>query len=72
MEGPSLTAACISAFGVVFVVLTFLAVVIQVIALVLRERGYRADAAVVAAVAAAVAAQRPGARVVQILEDKCS
>ena len=70
MEGPSLTAACISAFGVVFVVLTFLALVIHVIALVLPARAARTDPAVVAAIAAAVVAQQPGARVVHIVEAK--
>jgi hypothetical protein len=70
MEGPSLTAACISALGVVFVVLTFLALVIHVIVLVLPGRAARTDPAVVAAIAAAVAAQQPGARVVHIVEAK--
>jgi Na+-transporting methylmalonyl-CoA/oxaloacetate decarboxylase gamma subunit len=70
VEGPSLTAACVTAFGVVFVVLTFLALVIHLISLVLPARAPRTDAAVVAAIAAAVAAQQPGAKVVHIVEER--
>jgi hypothetical protein len=70
VEGPSLTAACISAFGVVFVVLAFLALVIHVIGLVLPARAPRSDPVLVAAIAAAVAMQQPGARVVRIVEEK--
>jgi Na+-transporting methylmalonyl-CoA/oxaloacetate decarboxylase gamma subunit len=70
VEGPSLTAACVTAFGVVFLVLAFLALVIHLISLVLPARAPRTDAAVVAAIAAAVAAQQPGAKVVHIVEAK--
>lgn len=70
MEAPSLTAACVTAFGVVFVVLAFLALVIHLIGLVLPARVSRTDPAVVAAIAAAVAARQPGARVVHIVEAK--
>jgi hypothetical protein len=70
VEGPSLTAACVTAFGVVFVVLAFLALVIHLIGLVLPARAPRTDAAVVAAIAAAVAAQQPGAKVVHIVEER--
>ena len=70
MEGPSLTAACVTAFGVVFVVLAFLALVIHLISLVLPARAPRTDPVVAAAIAAAVAAQQPGARVVRIVEEK--
>ena len=70
MEGPSLTAACITAFGVVFVVLAFLALVIHLISLVLPARAPRTDPVVAAAIAAAVAAQHPGARVVRIVEER--
>lgn len=68
MEGPSLTAACITAFGVVFVVLAFLALVIHLVSLVFPARAPRTDPAVVAAIAAAVATQQPGAQVVHIKE----
>jgi len=70
VEGPSLTAACITAFGVVFVVLAFLALVIHLVALVLPARASRTDPVVVAAIAAAVATQQPGAKVVHIVEER--
>ena len=70
MEGPSLTAACVTAFGVVFVVLAFLALVIHLISLVLPARAPRTDPVVAAAIAAAVATQQPGARVVRIVEER--
>ena len=70
LDAPSLTAACITAFSVVFVVLGFLALVIHIISLVLPARAPRTDPAVVAAIAAAVATQRPGAQVVRIVEEK--
>lgn len=70
MEGPSLTAACVTAFGVVFLVLAFLALVIHLISLVLPARAPRTDAAVVAAISAAVAVQQPGAKVVHVVEAK--
>ena len=70
MEVPSLTAACVTAFGVVFVVLAFLALVIHLISLVLPARAPRTDAAVVAAIGAVVASRQPGARVVHIVEEK--
>ena len=68
MEGPSLTAACYTAFAVVFTVLAFLALVIHVLTLVFPARTPRTDPAVVAAIAAAVAQHQPGARVVNIVE----
>ena len=48
MEGPSLTAACYTAFAVVFTVLAFLALVIHVVTLVFPARAPRTDPAVVA------------------------
>jgi Na+-transporting methylmalonyl-CoA/oxaloacetate decarboxylase gamma subunit len=68
VEGPSLTVACVSAFGVVFVVLAFLALVIHLISLVLPAHTPRTDPAVVAAISATVATQQPGAKVVHIVE----
>jgi hypothetical protein len=70
MEGPSLTAACVTAFGVVFVVLGFLALVIHLVGFLLPVRAPRTDPFVVAAISAAVAAQQPGARVVGIVEER--
>lgn len=68
MEGPSLLAVCTTAFAVVFLVLGLLALVIQLIGLVLPPRAPRTDPAVLAAIAAAVATQQPGAQVVHIKE----
>jgi Na+-transporting methylmalonyl-CoA/oxaloacetate decarboxylase gamma subunit len=68
VEGPSLSAACYTAFAVVFLVLGLLALVIHTISLVLPACAPRTDAAVVAAIAAVVATQQPGARVVHIKE----
>ncbi len=70
MEGTSLLAVCNTAFAVVFLVLGLLAVVIQLISLVLPARAPDTDAAVAAAIAAAVAVQQPGAKVVRIVEEK--
>jgi hypothetical protein len=68
VEGPSLTAACYTAFAVVFAVLALLALVIRFVTLAFPARAPRTDPAVVAAIAAAVAAHHPGARVVNIVE----
>jgi hypothetical protein len=70
VEGASPLAVCSTAFAVVFLVLGVLAVVIQLISLVLPARAPRTDAAVVAAISAAVATQRPGATVARIVEEK--
>ena len=70
MEGPSLSAACTTAFAVVFLVLALLALVIQLVTLVLPARASRTDPAVLAAIASAVATRQPGAKVVRILEEK--
>lgn len=68
MDGPGLSAACLTAFAVVFLVLGLLALVIQFVTLVLPARAPRTDPAVVAAIAATVAAQHPGAQVVHLEE----
>jgi hypothetical protein len=70
VQGPSLLAVCSTALTVVFLVLGVLAVVIQLISLVLPARAPRTDAAVVAAISAAVARQHPGAKVVRIVEER--
>jgi Na+-transporting methylmalonyl-CoA/oxaloacetate decarboxylase gamma subunit len=70
VEGPSLLAVCNTVFAVVFLVLSLLAVVIQLISLALPARAPRGDAAVVAAISAAVATQHAGAKVVRIVEEK--
>jgi hypothetical protein len=58
----------LTAFGVVFTVLAFLALVIHVVTLAFPARAPRTDPAVVAAIAAAVARHHPGARVINIAE----
>lgn len=68
MEGPSLIAACTTAFAMVFTLLAVLALVIRLVTLVFPVRAPRTDPAVVAAIAATVATQQPGARVVEIVE----
>jgi hypothetical protein len=68
VEGQSLSAVCGVAFGVVAVVLAFLALVIHLVTLVFPAPSARTDAAIVAAIAAAVTARYPGARVVGIEE----
>jgi hypothetical protein len=68
VEGPSLSAACCTAFTVVFAVLAALALVIRLVTLAFPVPPARTDPELVAAVAAAVAARSPGARVVRIEE----
>jgi hypothetical protein len=68
VDGPSLFAVCGTAFTVVFLVLGLLALVIRLVTFVLPARVLRTDPAVVAAIAAAVATQQPGAQVVHIRE----
>ena len=69
MEGSSLSAVCGVAFGVVAVILGFLALVIRLVTLVLPAPAARSDdAALVAAIATAVSARYPGARVTGIQE----
>lgn len=70
MHGPSLSAACYTAFTVVFVVLALLAFVIHLVTLAFPSRSPRMDPAVVAAIAATVTTHHPGARVVHIVEEK--
>jgi hypothetical protein len=68
VEGPSLLAVCFTAFAVVFLVLGLLALVIRLVTFVLPARSPRTDPVVVAAIAAAVTTQQPGARVVHVKE----
>jgi hypothetical protein len=68
VEGPSLFAVCSTAFTVVFLVLGVLALVIRLVTFVLPARVPRTDPVVIAAIAAAVATQQPGAQVVHIRE----
>ena len=68
MDAPSLISLTVSAFTAVFVLLTFLAVVMHVITLVFPQRQTTVTAAHVAAIATAAQAAVPGARVVRIEE----
>lgn len=63
-----LVAVCLTAFGVVFVVLAVLATAMHVITIVFPER-VGLDAAVVAAVASAVSTLAPGAQITRIEEE---
>ena len=68
MAGLSLLAVCCTAFTVVFAVLAALALAIHLVSLALPVRLARADPAVIAAIAAAVASRHGGARVKDIVE----
>jgi len=65
----SLGAICGLAFVSVFVLLAFLAVVMQLITALFPERAVEVDAAIVAATSTAVASVYPGARVTRIEEE---
>jgi hypothetical protein len=69
LETPSLVAACGIVFAAVFLVLGFLAVLIQLISLAFPAHRNRTDAALVAAIAGSVASLAPGARVTTIAEE---
>ncbi len=64
----NLVAVCGIAFGAVFTLLTFLAIVMQVITTVFPERAPTVDSTVVAAISGTVASLIPGARVTRIEE----
>ena len=61
--------ACVLAFVVVFVLLSFLALAMHWITLLFPERKQGPDVALAAAIAGAVAAAIPGARVTKIEEE---
>ena len=60
--------ACSLAFAAVFVLLSFLAMVMQVLVTLFPERKTEVDPGVVAAISTSVAAVMPGARVIRIEE----
>jgi hypothetical protein len=64
-----LISICSIAFGAVFVLLTFLAVVMQLITVFFPAPKASMDQTVVAAVSTAVASVYPGARVTKIEEE---
>ena len=65
----NLITICSIAFGAVFVLLTFLAVVMQLITVVFPAPRVIVDQTVVAVVSTAVASMYPGARVTKIEEE---
>jgi len=58
------------AFAAVFVLLAFLAVVMQLITMVFPERAATVDAVLVSAITSVVASVYPGARVTRIEEER--
>lgn len=70
MQEASLISVCFVAFTSVFGLLVFLAGVMQLITRLFPVRVTQVDSAVVAAIATAVAAAIPGARVTRIEEER--
>ena len=70
MEPLSLITICSLAFGVVFTVLTALAVSMWLITSLFPEREAALDPTVVAAISTTVASVIPGARVTRIEEER--
>ena len=70
MGPPDLLLICISAFTAVFVLLIALALVMRGLIAVFPEQVTTSDAPMLAAVAAAVAAAFPGARISSIEEKR--
>jgi len=65
----NLWAICGIAFGAVFVLLVFLAIVMNLITVLFPSRTSRLDETVIAAISSTVASLYPGARVTQIEEE---
>ena len=65
----NLLAVCGIAFGAVFVLLLFLAIVMQLITVLFPVREGKLDGTVVAAISSTVASLYPGARVTKIEEE---
>jgi hypothetical protein len=70
MGSIDLLMICASAFVGVFLLLSLLAIVMRLIMVVFPQRAKATDAAVLAAVAAAVSAGYPGTRITNIEEIK--
>ena len=70
MESNELLMICAVAFLMVFVILTFLALTMRLIILVFPEKVAQTEAAMVAAVTAAVQSIFPGTKVTKIEEQK--
>jgi len=70
MQSLDLLPICITAFLAVFVLLTVLAVVMRIIELIFAHKETTADAAMLAAVTAAVRAVYPGTIITKVEEVK--
>jgi hypothetical protein len=68
MNPPDLLVICTSAFVAVFLLLTFLAIVMRILITVYPQEEAGIDAATVAAVSAATAYAFPGTRVTNVEE----
>ena len=68
MNQPELLVICLSAFVAVFVLLSFLAVVMRVLLAAFPEKVSGIDAATIAAVSAATAYAFPGTKVTKVEE----
>ncbi|MCP4899375.1 MAG: hypothetical protein GY906_20615 [bacterium] len=69
MDTVNLISVCAVAFVAVFVLLSFLAIVMQLITTLFPARQSVLDSAVIAAISTTVAGVIPGARVTQIEEE---
>ncbi|OGL47641.1 MAG: hypothetical protein A2161_19895 [Candidatus Schekmanbacteria bacterium RBG_13_48_7] len=67
---PSLFSICISAFIGVFVLLTFLAIVMRIIIVLFPEKEKGTDAAVIAALTTTMQSIFPGTKITKIEETK--
>lgn len=68
MHDIQILKVCLLAFGAVFVLLSFLAIVMRVLVALFPQREDPGSAAVVAAISASVSTLFPGARVTRIEE----
>jgi len=70
LDAPSLLTICAIAFISVFLLLSFLALVIRIVTLAFPVPRQVLDSALVAAIGAAVAVVLPGARITNIEEER--
>lgn len=69
MEDTQVLVVCLVAFGAVFTILTFLAIVMNLLVALFPERKAQIDEALVAAISSSVSTLLPGARVTRIEEE---
>ena len=70
MNPPDLLVVCLSAFVAVFLLLSFLAVVMRMLIAIFPEKAEGIDAAAIAAISAAAAYVFPGTKVTKVEEIK--